>query len=96
MLQAVRTWRDKSRQYLQAVIEDGIDDLALAEMWDSDRRSVSKMVHDQPGADVPSSLLQSLEEELSEMESRASKLLSSLCCESTSTSAGDGYCSLQQ
>ncbi|HND55883.1 MAG TPA: DUF4954 family protein, partial [Pirellulaceae bacterium] len=80
---AIDQWRIEATYLTRAVLDDGQEDLAVAEMWDADRRALSRLRLETPAAaDRLNSLVCSLENELAEIQDRAARLAAWL--------AGDG------
>ncbi|HND55806.1 MAG TPA: hypothetical protein PLV92_25495, partial [Pirellulaceae bacterium] len=74
---AIDQWRTEATYLTRSVLDDGQEDLAIAEMWDADRRALSRMCLETPAASERlHSLVCTLENELAEIQERAARLTS--------------------
>jgi hypothetical protein len=79
LIDAVRQWRTEATWLTQSALDDCQDDLGTAEMWDADRRMLSKLAGEPSSRPAdPSPVVAALQNELAAIESRASALLAAL------------------
>jgi hypothetical protein len=83
LLRAVEKWHAESTYLTTAVMQDASEDLALAEMWDADRRVLSKLGDEPSTAGTTPSLVATLQEELAAIGRRAARLKRTLVDEGT-------------
>jgi hypothetical protein len=74
LVTAVQQWQAESTHLAGAILRDASDDLALAEMWDADRRLLSKLNDESPGRCTQPPLLATLHEELAAVDRQAEEL----------------------
>lgn len=83
LVRAVQEWHSGSTYLTKAVLRDANDDLALAEMWDADRRILSRLDGESSATIASPPLIATLQEELAAADRRAARLKHALLEESS-------------